>query len=706
MAVLVVSLDARQLPADERKQQRIKVAVQGVEGKTQSHIVAVDGDKLDVRFDVDQKTSLQIAVGPADAADDELFRLDTITARLSPAQWREAQLAVPLVLTPYYWRRWLVWCRTITITGRVVCADGSAVPGAQVSAYDVDFFWWWFSKQKVGPTAVTDANGVFTISFRWCCGWLPIWWWRLRHWALEPLLANRILPVLRLDEKLPRPPVPDPVPDITVFNGLIDPIGPVPRQGALFDPTLIPSLRDKLLARLPRVPELERFRIWPWYPWTPWLDCTPDIIFRVTQNCGEGEKVIVNETVFDTRWDIPNTLNVTLLANDQACCGAPPPPTGDCVVFTKACSTLVTDIEQDSSSPLVGLVNANDPINDSDMPFAGTVTLRGQFGDAAAIDYYEIEYTTTPAVPASWAPIPPLAAGGFSRVYLDIAPGPVVTPQVFGVSFSVIDGQNVAESLAHFEAANPPAPGVLRVPAGGQDVFVNLLTAGNFGDGVYFFRVKGYTLTGDQLVNPRVLPLCNTRSENVLALRFDNRFVDSAAPFTPPFTSPTQPCGDGTVHTCTTEPDTRIIAVRYNGVEVPPCGVVNTGAGGPLEIDFFAYDPDGFLSSFSLVGNYDENLQISLLGLPGATLSAVPLIGPPPAADEVGPRYIQAIGQGATRPGWTGGEMRLTIPNVASAFPKTCAYTLQLDAYKRTIADCNYNKPYRNRSHYSLTVIV
>jgi hypothetical protein len=33
-----------------------------------------------------------------------------------------------------------------------------------------------------------------------------------------------------------------------------------------------------------------------------WLDCTPDIIFRVTQNCGGGQnKVIVNENIFQAR---------------------------------------------------------------------------------------------------------------------------------------------------------------------------------------------------------------------------------------------------------------------------------------------------------------------------------------------------------------------------------------------------------------------
>jgi hypothetical protein len=118
------------------------------------------------------------------------------------------------------------------------------------------------------------------------------------------------------------------------------------------------------------------------------------------------------------------------------------------------------------------------------------------------------------------------------------------------------------------------------------------------------------------------------------------------------------------------------------------------------------YDPDAFLHSYSLVAKYDENLVINLLGIPGATLTSVALAGPPPAADFVGPAYILAVGQGATRPAWTGGEIRLRIRNVAQVFPKTCAYLLQLDGFKRTIGDCSYNLPYRNRSHYSLTVQV
>ncbi|HCX29318.1 MAG TPA: hypothetical protein DHU55_06025, partial [Blastocatellia bacterium] len=85
------------------------------------------------------------------------------------------------------------------------------------------------------------------------------------------------------------------------------------------DPSALASLRDKLVARLPAAPELERLRLWPWWPWEPWWDCTPDIIFKVTQDCVEPNKVIVDENVWQTRWDIPTNLNVTLTATD-ACC--------------------------------------------------------------------------------------------------------------------------------------------------------------------------------------------------------------------------------------------------------------------------------------------------------------------------------------------------------------------------------------------------
>lgn len=724
---LVVVIDASQIDKEARSQQKVKVGVRASSGKIRSQVVAIKAEKLELKFAADAHGA-DVAIGPDDASDEDLFRLQTITQRVTAASWLKLTTLVlpPLVITPFYWAFWLRWCRNFVIHGRVLCPDGSPVPGAVVQAYDIDYLWWWSSRQAAGPAVVTDANGSFTIKFRWCCGWLPIWWWRLRHWALEPLLAGRILPVLRLDEKLPPIPKPDPVPDLRIFAGLMEPtVRPTAGAAAALvlptpdriDPASLGTLRKLLLPKLPIVPELQRLKLWPWVSWTPWTDCTPDIIFRVTQDCGQGEKVIVSETVFDVRWNIPTSLDVTLHANEDACCGViTDEPEGDCVVITKACQTLITDIEQNPLAPLVGLANPGAASSDSDRAFGGVVTLRGVTGVGAAIDYYEIEHSTTPAVPASWAPVSSLVAGGFTRSYLDISPGPTITPQNFPAAFSVIDGHLVVESLEHFEAGHVPPAGVLRVAVGGQDVLVNLLTADQFGDGVHFFRIKAYTLgAGNTLTNPRVLPLCNTATPAGIALRLDNRFVDGADPFVMPPPSPSQACGPGTVHTCTVEPDVRIINVQYDGSVLQPCDVIDTKPGGPLTIDFFAHDPDGMLSSYTLVANHGESLQTDLLALPGASLSTLSTagfsaaqIGAIPQADAQGPTYLQALTapQSALRPFWRGGLMRLVIPDVRSAFPDTCAYLLQIDAFKRTIADCGYWLPYRNRSHFSLTVIV
>ena len=203
MSTLIIPIDASQISEKERGQQKVKVAVR--EGtKTKSYVVSVDSGKAEVKIEVDHKQPLTIAVGPATASDEDIFHLQTLTASVSPSQWaKDNSLTVgPIVVTPVYWRWWWIWCREFTITGTVVCADGSPVPGAEVSAYDVDYFWWWSSIFQAGSTAVTDANGNFSITFTWCCGWWPWWWWEQRYWRLDPLLVEKIYPVLKMHPNL------------------------------------------------------------------------------------------------------------------------------------------------------------------------------------------------------------------------------------------------------------------------------------------------------------------------------------------------------------------------------------------------------------------------------------------------------------------------------------------------------------------------
>jgi hypothetical protein len=87
---------------------------------------------------------LKILLGPGSASADAILNLQTLTRTIQNAQWLgKADLRLAVEIPQYYLLQWLWWCRTFTITGRVVCPDGRPVPGATVCAYDIDLFWWW-----------------------------------------------------------------------------------------------------------------------------------------------------------------------------------------------------------------------------------------------------------------------------------------------------------------------------------------------------------------------------------------------------------------------------------------------------------------------------------------------------------------------------------------------------------------------------------
>ena len=708
MSTLVIPIDASQVEDAERKQQKIKVAVAVGEGaKITSRVVTVESGKSEVKLEVDSKQSLTVAIGSDSASDEDLFRLQTINIQVNPRQWEEKPtLTLPaVVITPNWWRLWLSWCRDFVINGRVVCADGSAVPGAEVRAFDVDFFWWWSSTQQVGPAVITDAAGHFTIKFRWCCGWWPWWWWRLRRWRLDSDLLDRIRPVVELNPRLKLPdPDPEPNLDFIALNpgpdrrGLRETLTATTASGKTLDPTAIPTVRDKFLSLVPQVPEFERLRIWPWWPWTPWLDCGPDIIFRVTQNCGGQVKLIHSESVFQTRWDIPTSLNVTLLATSEACClpQQPPDPPGDCVVLTGVCGDPgipVTSIGGNSGAPGTP-VGYSDP-GGRDRPFAEQVTISGQFGTAAQADYYEVEYS--PQGLNTWLPVPPASMVDFTRGYFDATqPWP---NQWFYPGFPVLTfgTRHVYKSRRRYETENPPAN--WGQPMTGRSWFynVNLLavlqTAGNFSDGTYDFQIVGYRALANGDLDPatrQVMPGCgNNPHNNLLTLRVDNRVVG------PPIS--------GSVHINTTEPNCGITSVSLGGVAVPPCDSKQLQAGTPLDIDFFVTDPDGHLDSYELVVKYDVGSVKDLLS--AADVGALTLSGG--AGVQPGPDYAIALTQPGSpgRPTWKGGSMHLHIADASRVFPRTCCYLIQLTVWKRNIVSCG-SPLYYNQTHYSFTVIV
>ncbi len=740
---LGIPLDASGIK-DFKPDRGVKVVAFDAKGRSYEDVVRLDAKgkgTANLAFE-ENPGSLRVVVGPDDASAEQMQGLQTISVDVAGRLWQgKSELTVSAItISAYYWFWWLRWCRHFRITGRVLCANGLPVPGAQVCAYDVDAWWWWWNKQQIG-CATTDANGAFQIDFTWCCGWWPRWWWERRTWLLEPTLADRITRYLREEARLVKIPHPGPQPDPEVFrtllgessatairsrNLLTSPVQSSIQSRALagsspnIDPSSLERLRTQLAARLPGSAEFERLRLWPWWPWTPWWDCDPDIIFKVTQECHGQNQVIVDESIWNTRWDIPTNLDVTLTANDRACCvvhGSTCLDGGECGFISDVCEDNIEDIGGNPGvhelAPQVGYLNPGVASIGGDRPYSGTLPIRGCVGHD--VDYYEFLVSTT-GFGGPWNALSSAAAGGFTRTYWDSAlhkwidvPFPFV-PISDGVS-----SHNVIESLPHYETNHGPK----LWDAFTENILMEFITQNVLADGTYYLRLRGWTRPGyaGNLSNSEDLLVCGSNDFTGVVVTIDNHLVTLG-----PADLNGHRCGPGTVHQCTSEPDTEILSVKIlhsnaTTTDVGACGNVTINDTDILQIDFAAYDPDvhPHLAYYSLALNYDVNLTTDLLdpSLSGWSLTPSPI--PPPwsaAAAQVGPDYGAALGQGASSPHWAGGAMRLTVRAKSDAkgrgaFPETCCYQLQLYAHKRTIGSCDHSFWNQwNVTDYSFTIQV
>jgi hypothetical protein len=334
------------------------------------------------------------------------------------------------------------------------------------------------------------------------------------------------------------------------------------------------------------------------------------------------------------------------------------------------------------------------------------------------VDYYEFLVSTS-GFGGPWNPLPVAAAGGFNRSYWDNG-----LKKWIDVPFpvnSISDGitnRNVIESLPHYETNN----GAKLWDAFTVDLLMGLATQNVLADGTYYLRMQGWTRAGyaGNLSNPQILPVCGSRDLTGVVVTIDNHLVTLG-----PNDLDGHPCA-GTVHQCTTEPDTEIVAVKIlhqdgTTTDVGACGNVTINDTDRLQVDFAAYDPDAHLAYYTLALNYDVNLTNNLLdpSLSGWSLAPSPI---PPAwalaAAQVGPNYgdsnpaLSALNQGAASPQWAGGAMRLTVKaRQPGVFPYTCCYQLQLYAHKRTIGASTYGCDHSfwsqwNLTEYSFTITV
>ncbi|HIC91960.1 MAG TPA: carboxypeptidase regulatory-like domain-containing protein [Syntrophaceae bacterium] len=380
-----------------------------------------DVSKIPVTIEFDYPTEeppgAYIIIAP-NLPEREFLGIEAKKIWVSPRKFKDntADLTKERILIPkYLFRWWLILCHTYTITGRVVkrvwkdhvpCDE--PVPGAKVEAYDVDCWWFWWKKDLVG-SATTNPDGTFEIKFRWCC---LLWYPLLKpRWVIDPDLLKHITKAVKpYVGPIPPEVLKSPI-DFEKFLGGTQKIAP--HVGAinigefpggekatpsfpLPPPKGLELAREELIAPVSPItdliskirPILSPLRCWPFWP----KDCSPDIIFKVTQECEGEENIIHDEGPFQTRWNIPISLNVSLFANEKACsipiCEEPPP--GDCLKFSWVNCVSVEHIGTSPGPP--DLRGYAYPLA-QDRPFAETIRVKGLFGAGSDVDYFKVQYS-------------------------------------------------------------------------------------------------------------------------------------------------------------------------------------------------------------------------------------------------------------------------------------------------------------------------
>jgi hypothetical protein len=676
---------------------------------------------IKIDFDSAKKENpghISLVIGP-DVPNEELLAQKPYCHVVSKhMEWKDNVVDLKkIAVSNLVYKWWWLHCKTYTITGKVICANGNPVPGANVTAFEVDRWWWWFRKDQL-KTAVTDVNGNFEMKFKWCCWWpffllkkpllVKEWEYFIKKWAIDPILVQKIKTYLKEDVKIKDMPDCSPHPDLNVFENLLNTIEAQYRSEKIhrfsIAPESLQATGNAMMRYLPetlKTAEFVKLHIWPWYHFH---DCRPDILFQVTQDCQQPETVIYEATFDKTYYNIANNFSVTLTANENACCSSDEEiPEGTGFKFANVGCTPVMNIGGNDPNVIVNaaLKGFAYPGN-TDRPFAEKLSISGVFCEDANVDYYQLQYSSDNGV--NYQNIADTMVNNFYRVYWGTAPNalPASEPKWNWILFpkNTINGKVAFMSREKYETDNQPATwGVSKVWTSNRDLIISL-NSHLLADGHYVFRLMGFNINAaGNLVNERVMQTCGLVPERdeQLTITLDNRTMGEHAP-----SIPSHPCGAGTVHLCTVEPDCDFIRLVKNenpvtgiGTDIGPCGIVKLKATDQLTIHFQASDKDGHLEQYQMTAHYGESAIINLLA--AGVLSADP-------TNFAGPTYALALAQGAARPIWNGGKFKLQLPG--SAFPTCCAYTLKLRTWKRTYDGCTASYHFHwNVCEYSFTII-
>jgi len=678
----------------------VRVAAIDAQNNIQSHVVDLSKRHASATFEFDEAPNgLEVIVGPAEASHDELLKLQTLRKPVSRSLLSEGDVTIDALRIPAgYLERLFRWCSTFTISGQVLCPDGRPVPGAQVCASDVAWLPPWSGTQLLG-CATTDINGWFNMSFTFCCRWEWWWWMMLRTWRVDTTVANQLIDSLVPEAKFRPIKPPGPQPDPAWYEQLLG-VTPDPktRREQGFHHARLEALRQPMQRLLE--PSAAVSKYWPWWPWWPWLDCNPDVIFRVTQFCNGQEVVILDEQAADTRWDIPTNLNVTLLAGSNACC-LPDPSNG----FTHCCDLeYVCNVQKSSIGTAAdGVFEGYAYQPTGNYVFAGVVNISGTaeaMGGGAPgtqIDYYEFSWARKGSA-NPMTPIPIQFLNPISKDYLTFdSLGNLISGTAAFVP-STIDGHVVYPSLDRYctDHGLPLSSSGLLYWMNGRDLLLSWRTdLASWFDDVYTLQAAGYTESAGLLTDAQMIS-CDGSGVSTIELRLDNRFDNlSGHP---------HPCGSGTVHTCTTEPDSNIdsvvVTTSSGTTAIAACGKFKVADVSQVVITFLASDSDGHLADYSLVANYGQNASVWLLhlGVNPAVVGSTDSVGQSGSTS-----WWTYLPDGVT-PHWYGGQMSITLTGaaLAAAFPIPCCYELELIVRKRVIVNCNTD--YENRSHYTFMV--